>query len=198
MRVRSLTLLAAAALLCTAPLARATSFLQMNLADLTQRSGSVFRGTVIGIDTGTVKAGGANLPTITYKLKVAEDFKGDFVVKGDTKYAEIRMIGLSKADTRSGNVRRAAVLRDVPRLEVNREYLLFATAPSRAGLSTTVGLGQGCFTIHGQGAKATAVNEFNNVGLYRGMAQTQRAARPSRGPVSYSEIAGQVRGLVGR
>ena len=78
------------------------------------------------------------------------------------------------------------------------------TRPSGIGLSTTVGLGQGCFRISQVGKDEQAVNDANNNGLFRDMAPpaappgapalTQRARR--RGPLSYADLAARIRGLV--
>ena len=62
------------------------------------------------------------------------------------------------------------------------------TPQSAIGLSTTVGLGQGCFSIFSRNKKLLAVNEFNNLGL----------GLSSVGPGSYSELADAIRALVGR
>src|SRR5262245_46068748 len=161
--------LAIAASLGLASAAQSTMLLQMNLKDLSTRADKIFRGTVIAVDTGTVRAGGADLPTVTYRLRVGEAFKGQFDVKGEP-YVELRMVGTFKDAGSSAAVRHLSVLRDVPRLEMGREYVLFTTRPSSIGLSTTVGLGQGAFTIVGQGNdKEAAVNAFDNVGLNRGI-----------------------------
>ena len=54
-------------------------------------------------------------------------------------------------------------------LTVGQTYLVFTTQPSGVGLSTTVGLGQGCFRLYGKGDSQMAVNEVNNAGLFRDM-----------------------------
>ena len=79
------------------------------------------------------------------------------------------------------------------------------THPSRVGLSTTVGLGQGAFLITGKGEEEQAVNEFQNANLG---GSEDLAAGPDphsfaaaragvRGPIAYSELASQIRALVG-
>ncbi len=181
---------AAAALSASVP-AEATMLRAMNLADLSTGADRIFRGTVTSIDTGTVEAGGGKLPIVIYRFKVSEALKGDFIRKGDKTYAEVRMIGTLKAEPPSGEHRRVSVLRDLPRLRMGSEYLLFTTQPSRVGLSTTVGLGQGLFKIAGSGAKETAVNEFNNAGLFRGMP----SEKAGLGPISYTRLAQKVRAL---
>jgi hypothetical protein len=177
-----------------ASVAGATTLLQMNLEQLTGRAGRIFRGTVLSVQAGGLAVGGGTLPIVTYTIRVDETFKGEFPpTKDETRLVEIRMLAESKSAP-SGPFRRASFLRELPRLAVGREYLLFATRPSSAGLSTTVGLGQGSFNIQGSGKNETAVNQFNNADLFRGMA----TAAPARGPVSYAELSRRIRALVRR
>ena len=77
------------------------------------------------------------------------------------------------------------------------------TRPSRVGLSTTVGLGQGAFRITGKGEAEQAVNEFQNANLGGSEdlaavpALVRRGAAARAGPIPYSELASQIRALVG-
>jgi len=193
------TIVGLAALFLVAPVAGATTLVQMNLADLSGRAGRIFRGTVVAVDAGTVKAGGGELPTVAYRIKVTDALKGEFAGAGDSKYVVVRMIDPAQGGERTGHVRRVSPFRDLPVLERGREYLLFTTAPSRIGLSTTVGLGQGAFRIVGEGARAAAVNAYGNAGLFNRMgAALGRSAQPAAGPVAYGDMAARVRALVGR
>jgi hypothetical protein len=89
-------------------------------------------------------------------------------------------------------------------MRVGETYLVFATTTSAVGLSTTVGLGQGCFRVYGKGAGQMAVNEINNVGLFRDMvipgpsvlAAAASGAGPS-GPLPYAALRAHIRNLVG-
>ena len=92
------------------------------------------------------------------------------------------------AATRNGELMRLPLLSDVPVLERGADYLLITTSPSSVGLSTTVGLGQGCFSVFTSHKEELAVNESNNVGL--GIA--------TDGPLSYSQLAEEIRALVGQ
>ena len=78
------------------------------------------------------------------------------------------MIRPSKAP-QVGPVRRLSAFDDLPRFEQGHDYLILATTPSAAGLSTTVGLGQGAFKVGGKVGQEIAVNGNNNIGLYAGM-----------------------------
>lgn len=188
-------LIVALAALCAYPAAAAT-VRQMNLEEMVDNAGRIFRGTLLDVREGTVQAGGGELPTTIYVFRVEEAFKGTFqTVKGD-QIAEVQMVG-GKVDARQvGTVRRLPVLPDHPKLEKGQSYLLLTTAPSAVGLSTTVGLGQGSFTLIGKGGSAVAVNENHNAGLFAGM-NTGFAAAPEEGPVAYSTLATLIRDIVG-
>ena len=186
-QIRVFTLLAVAALMVT-PLA-ATTLLQMDLGQLVQRSDRIFRGTVVDLEQGSISAGGGELPIVVYRLKVEDRFKGDVDrVKGDISEIEIRMVGSIKSPAREGDFVRFDIARDVPRLSMGSDYLLFTTRPGTSGLSTTVGLGQGAFSVFSSNKEDFAVNQFDNLGL--GFGQT--------GPVPYSELAAKIAALLGQ
>jgi hypothetical protein len=186
-------LLIAGGVLLLAPQARATTLIQMNLADLAGRADKIFRGTVLSSKPGTVQAGGGQLPIVIYRIRVDERFKGDFGQGKQAGVVEIRMVG-GKENPQPANLRHFSLWRDVPRLERGRDYVLFTTRPSSIGLSTTVGLGQGAFTITGTGKGEQAVNAFGNVGLDKKLKPgiSLRAGRP----VAYDELAKAIRAVV--
>jgi hypothetical protein len=175
--------------------AGATTLTQMNLADLAGRADKVFRGTVLTVKADTVEAGGGRLPVVVYRLRVDEAFKGDFGDGSQKGVVEIRMVGDAK-DAKPASVRRFSLWRDVPRLERGQDYVLFTTPPSRIGLSTTVGLGQGAFRILGAAKEEQAVNAFGNAGLGRGMPKVP--FRTPGGPVPYAELARAIRAVLGQ
>jgi hypothetical protein len=164
----------------------------------------VFRGTVLQARVGSVEVGGGRLPVVTYRVRVDESFKGSYETVKGIRVAEIKMLGRTDP-VRSGHYLLNPILRDVPVLAVGETYLLMTTQPSRVGLSTTVGLGQGAFRITGKGPGEQAVNEFQNANLggsedlAAGARRSFAAGAPtrSRGPVAYSDLAGQIRALVG-
>lgn len=165
--------------------AEAASVLQMNLESLCDRSDKIFRGRVVDSETGTVEAGGGELPTVTYTIAVEETFKGDF---GPKPVVTIRQLGSKAALVpASGNIQRAPLFAGLPVLAVGEEYLLFTTQPSAIGLSTTVGLGHGCFHISGVDKNELVVNEFDNVGIFEGI-----SGMPASGPVTYTSMAGAI------
>ena len=167
----------------------ATSVKQMNIDELSANADRIFRGTVISIQPGTVEAGGAELHTITYTLKVEDAFKGDFLVaKDDVRLAKITMITDPKVPGEANGMTRLGVVRDVPKLKVGDVYLLFASAESQIGLSTPIGLGQGCFDING----SMALNRAGNLGLFTGAS----VQGPSKGALPYADLADKIRAVL--
>lgn len=182
--------LAAAALcaLLAVSQAGATTLLKMDLGELVQRSDRIFRGTVIDVEQSSVTAGGGELPMVVYRLRVEEMLKGEAdVVKGDEAYVEIRMAGSIKDETSQGDLQRFSMFRDVPRLTMGSDYLLLTTPESSIGLSTTVGLGQGAFSVFSRDKTDYAVNQFDNAGL--GI---------DGGAVPYADLVAAIKGLMGQ
>lgn len=179
-------LLALLLLAASAPVA-ATTVLKMDLDDLADRADRIFRATVLAVEPGTVPVGGGELPTVTYRLRVDEAFKGEFDAAGkEAAVVEVTVVGsLKDSPYQQGDAARFSSLPKAPRLERGGEYLLFTTAPSALGLSTTVGLGQGAFKIYlDADRQEMAVNELGNLGLFDG-------------PVTYTELADAVRDELG-
>jgi hypothetical protein len=173
-------------LLLTVPL-DATTVLKLNLEQMVNRAGRIFRGSVTDINTGTVQAGGGTLPTVTYVFNVEEAFKGDIPMKEGGGTVSITMVGtIKRQGVRVGNAERFAVLPDLPKLARGGEYLIFATAESQLGLSTAVGLGQGSFTVFTQDRQLMAVNEVDNANI------------GESGPVRYEQLAAAVNALLGK
>jgi hypothetical protein len=188
--------------LLTAPLT-ATTVRQFNLAELTSRAQKIYVGTVRSATEGTTVVGGGQVAVVTYQLAVEEDLRGETAMVKGVRVAEIRMLG-KQPPVRRGSLRRVSPIPEMPVLAVNQTYLVFTTAPSSAGLSTTVGLGQGSFKVYGKGADQMAVNEINNAGLFRDMvlpAPSIAAARASSpqagGPIPFAALRAQIISLVG-
>jgi hypothetical protein len=174
-----------------------------NLAEMVRDADKIYRGTVISTESGTIEAGGGQLPIVTYRIKVDEAFRGTFDTVKGVQIAEIRMLG-KMPPVASGELRRISVLPEMPKLAQGESYLVFTTRPVNGGLSATVGLGQGNFHIL-QGKEPMAVNEFNNRGLFKDMDQQSvrsRSAAPNRltsnGPIPYDELARQIRAELGQ
>jgi hypothetical protein len=187
MRTTRMVCLAAGALLVGLSQLGATMLEQLELGDLVLRSDRIFRGTVIDVEQSAVEAGGGELPMVIYRLRVEESFKGEpDLVKGGVGYAEIRMVGSLKTTVSRGELAHFSVFRDVPRLSMGGDYLLFVTPASAIGLSTTVGLGQGAFSVFEVNKEEYVVNQFNNQGL-----GLDGAAVP------YGELVARVKALMG-
>src|SRR5262249_22294348 len=107
-----------------------------------------------------------------------------------------RMLGLGKSTAPTGNSKKLSALRDLPQLEMGRDYVLFTTRPSAIGLSTTVGLGQGAFAIQSGTKEESVANAFGNAGL-----DVRRAAaaagQPRSGPIPYADLARAIREVTG-
>jgi hypothetical protein len=156
----------------------------MSLNEMCDRAGSIFRGTVVSVAAGSLEAGGGSLATVEYVIEVTEAFKGEFESKGDKSFTQIRMIAGIKGSF-EGDVQRFSKLNDLPQLDVGGDYLLLASSPGASGLSTTVGLGQGSFSVSKKGDPQTVVNALGNLGLYDG-------------PVAYEIIANDIRAALGQ
>lgn len=188
----SILLLAASLLIMSAPVF-ATTMLKMDLEDLTARAGTIFRGTVIDVNQGTIQAGGGELPAVTYRVRVDELYKGAATeTKGDKSIMVIRMVGsLVHSKTNADGRLKFDAFGQVPRLNPGADYLLFTTQESSIGLSVTVGLGQGAFRVlpvDGIDGQYQAVNEFNNAGL----------GLDSAGPVELDKLSARINALLGR
>lgn len=182
---------AVAVLLAASPL-MATILKHMNLEDLAGNADRIFSGMVIEIDKGSLEIGGGKLATVTYRVMVDTALRGDFTDKEGHQIADIRMVG-DQEPVRSGDAVRLPVTPKMPEIQLGKRYLFFQTAPSDAGLSTTVGLGQGCFRISGDPGEELAVNEYDNLGLFRGMA----VPTPESGPIAFKSLTERINALLG-
>ena len=128
-----------------------------------------------------------------------ETFKGDFQTVKGVCFTEVHMLGTLKRKEEQPHMSSTSSL-EMPQLEVGQGYLLLTTRPSAIGMSSPVGLGQGCFRISGNGSGEEAVNAYGNTMLFRGMEApgTRQAggARQAGGPMKYSQLAEQIRRLV--
>lgn len=177
--------------------AQAATVLQLNLEQMVDRAERIFRGTVLTVREGKVQAGGAELPTVTYRIRVDEAFKGTYQEVKGLQIVEITMLGKLKQSQTATN--RSLPLIDLPKLQVGQDYLLLTTAPSAIGLSTTVGLGQGAFRVTGKPGQELAINENHNLGLLNGMGGISGSLVPNQnsgGAVSYSALASIIQDLV--
>ena len=176
--------------------AQAATVQQFNLEQMVDLALRIFRGTVLSVKEGTVQAGGAALPTVTYRIRVDEAFKGAYQEVKGLQIVEITMLGkLKQSDT---TTTRPLPLIDLPKLQVGQDYLLLTTAPSAIGLSTMVGLAQGTFRVTGKPGQELAVNLNNNLGLLDGVpgAPVGIDGTTESGPLPYDTLATLIQDLV--
>lgn len=186
MKLRRLMLSLATVLALTFAAMTATAALvtYMGLGDLVNNADKIFRGTVLSKEPGTVFAGGSEFSTVIYAVRVEQALKGDFGTEKEAEVFTITMIGNLKADTSTGNAKRLSTIDVNPDMQVGNDYVLFTTAPSAAGLSTTVGLDQGLFRIFANAdGREMSVNGLNNYGIFDG-------------PVQYDELIAAINALV--
>ena len=173
-RSKTVVLVLAIALVFGA-LAQASLVQKMDLPEVCARADKIFRGTVLSATEGAIEAGGGELPTVTYRIRVSEAFQGDFRTKGDIQIAVVTMLGKMKSETIDG-VQRRSPLPDLPALSVGGDYLLMTPYPSAIGLSSPIGLGQGCYSISGKGDAMMATDGLGNSVNYQELADQIRAA----------------------
>ncbi len=175
-RNRKVCLLVALAALAAPSLFAVEILVQrMDLGQVCANADKIFSGTVLSAENGTVEAGGGELPTITYVIEVDEAFQGEFTKKGDARYAEITMLGTAKPSA-EGGMAKLAGLPEVPRLEVGETYVLMTSTPSSSGLSSPVGMAQGCYHLSSKGDDVKATNALGETLSYEDLAESIRAA----------------------
>ena len=180
--------IAVALLALTSSSVNATSVLQMNLAQMINNSEKVFVGTVVDLSESRIAVGGGEVPAVTYTFRVGDTFKGSYEEEKGVKFTTVTMLGTIK------NVKEGKhPIVDFPFLRCGEEYLLVVGHAGSTGLTTTVGLGQGNFTLSGEDGDKVALNAASNVGLFTGMSVgfTDGVAVP------YPELAALIRDIVG-
>lgn len=168
-----------------------TLVLHQNLAEMVAEADRIYRGTVTSIEAGDVDINGTLVPATTYRIRITDHFKGAVdQEKDDLRIAELRVVGTMKKFLRTeGDFAQLPVLPELPRLEVGEEYLLFTNSPNAYGLSNTIGLGQGYFSITFAGSAEVCANQLDNLGLFNNMG----TGMPSKGAVAYAELASIIR-----
>lgn len=166
----------------------ATTVLQMNLAQMITSSDKVFVGTVIDVSESRVAVGGGEVPAVTYRFRVADTFKGEYQQSKGVTFTEVTMLGTLK------NVKEGVhPIIDFPLLRIGEQYLMIVAPEGPIGLTTTMGLGQGMFSLSGDGSDKVALNAANNVGLFAGMS----VGFADGVAIPYSELAALIRNIVG-
>lgn len=180
--------------LLAAPVVLAGDFQKMNLDQLSAQADKIFRGTVFETREGSLQTAAGEVPTITYVIRVDESFRGDFQVVKGVRVAEITAIGSSKVRLSADQFEGLPLM---PAFAKGQDYLVFATAPDANGLTGTVGVGQGQFTIFRENGQDLVVNRHKNDGLFDGMGRADEALT-TNGQLSYAQVAGQIRTSLGQ
>ena len=175
------------ATLSAGPLYAATAA-QMNLEQMVTSSERVFVGVVIDVTESRKAVGGGEVPAVTYTIKVTDAFKGEYEeIKGE-RYTEVTMLGSLKHLAAGRHP-----IADFPMLSIGREYLLMVAPAGPIGLTATMGLGQGCFSLTPDEESKVALNGANNMGLFAGMTVGIQDGQP----IQYGELASIINDIVG-
>ena len=149
----------------------------MNLQQMCNAAGRIFRGTVLGVTEGTVSAGGGQLPTIVYRIRVDEVFKGTFEMIKGQRIATLQMVRPRKR-LQTGPMRSLPCSTDLPSFQEGHDYLILATTPSAVGLVDDCRPEAGSLQGGRQDRQETAVNGSDNIGL-----NTGAGPQATRGPI---------------
>lgn len=169
------------------PIAHAATVRRMDLAEMCNRADRIFKGRVVSIDSISIEAGGSELPAVTYLMEVTDPIQGEFEKSKGTVFTSVTMLRGSK-DAQVGDYKRFGKSLELPQLAQGDEYLLVLTPESSIGLTMTVGIGQGCFSVVDNEKGQIAANELGNAGLSATIDE----------PVGYDHLAGEIRALIGK
>jgi hypothetical protein len=183
------------ALLFATTLASATtSRREVNVVDLVANSELILRGTVSNVTDGIDERG---IPYTEVTMHVADAIRGQ--VSGDYTF---RQFGLLKPrDMGNGKVNLMVTPAGWATYTKGEEAILFLNKKAAwTGLQTTVGLGQGKFSV----SMAGATNQSNNAGLFKNVAIDQsllgtkerRAMMTENGAVNVNAFVGLVKQAV--
>ncbi len=190
--VRLAALMASVVLILGAPARAQFHYRQTNLAYLAQRADVIVQGRVVEARYEPMP-GYDHIPTVVVTLQVERMLRGP----EGSRYTFREMLPFLKGN-RSAKMGYAHADR----------LMLFLPAPSEWGLSGPLGGEQGRFHIQSdQWGRAFIANEFNNAGLFKGVAEkayqeglelseTQtRIAQLPRGPAALEDFVSLVEGL---
>ncbi len=185
----------------------ATSLKVMNLEDLVRHSQRIFSAVCQSVSSGFDEN---NLPYTSYSFLVTDSIHG----VANQQVVVIKQFGLSEPIQLENGVTQVSRIEGMPRYAPGQEYLLFLIQESRLGFSSPIGLIQGAFRVQGRGTSRTVVNGMGNANLLidtrksiqqRVRERQQNLSRSApvtlpdelvRGPVSYDNLTGLVRGLL--
>jgi hypothetical protein len=167
---------------------------EVNVVDLVANSELILRGTVTNVTDGIDSRG---IPYTEVTLHVADAIRGQ--VTGDYTF---RQFGLLKPRAMGNGMTNLMVTpAGWATYSKGEETILFLNKKAAwTGLQTTVGLGQGKFSV----AMASAVNQSNNAGLFKNVeidqlalgAKEKRAMFTQQGPVNANAFVSLVKQAV--
>jgi hypothetical protein len=194
-RARRLRFAVAATLLSLlsllAPPARAMTILPLDLPALTQQAGRIFVGRVERVESGHDAHG---LPVTWTTFAVEQTVKGP-----DGAHVTLKQLGasLGPADAR------VLPHPGLPRYQPGESVVLFVHPESALGLTSPVGLGQGCFRIRDDHGAAVVENDVGNRNLGTAALAARALGAPSApapdmtpAPLPLETLLGRVRALV--
>jgi hypothetical protein len=163
----------------------------VNLAYLSQRADMIMQGRIIKVIEQPMP-GYPNIPTVAITIAVDQSLRGS---AGKTYTFREVLIGQRPKSSKRN-------------YSAGQHFLLFLPTPSKFGLSSPIGLGQGRFRITDDtSGQMTVMNERNNVGLFQGVEKAARAsgkqltanqrrlASTEHGPVALDDFISLVKSL---
>ena len=140
-----------------APPDHALSTKPMNLSDLVRGSSQIVVGTVSAVNQGI---GTNHLPYTDIEVKVSDSIRGTAV-----STLTFRQFGLQSALPAESGRRYAGAVAGMPQYKSGEQVVLFLSPASSIGYRTTIGFGQGKFSLRG----GNLTNEVNNSGLFQNL-----------------------------
>lgn len=145
-------------LTCTAAGQADTLARRQNVVDLIEHAEIIIRGDVVEVTDGIEN----NIPYTEIRVKVKESLRGG--VSGTYTFRQFGLLAPRKMG--NGLVNYMVTPAGWSTYRKNEDVVLFLySSAKKTGLRTTVGLGQGKFSING----GRAVSQQGNVGLFAGM-----------------------------
>lgn len=162
----------AAAVLLSAPIARAATLNSRNLTQLISESQSIIEGTVQTVTDGI---DGNGIPYTEVTIYVGSSAKGSIALDASYTFRQFGLIKPLKYD--DGRTLLTVTPDGFARWHEGESVIAFLYQPaSITGLQTTVGLAQGKFTRLND--NSLLANEFGNVGLFEGVQITPALLSP--------------------
>lgn len=159
--LRGQTIAAALVALCGALLSaspiHAVNTKPMNVSDLVRESNQIVVGSVGAIHQGI---GTNHLPYTEIEVRVSESILGT-----SPATLTFRQLGLQTPLPAADGRKYVGLVAGMPQYKVGEHVLLFLSKTSPIGLRTTIGLGQGKFSLRGGNLE----NEVNNAGLFQNL-----------------------------